>query len=51
MFKRLLYLKQLYPAEAFMMAIEKAEQYGLYNMPRLEKLIIRCVAGEFFNLS
>ena len=51
LFKRLLYLKQLYPAEAFMMAIEKAKQYGLYNMPRLEKLIIRCVAGEFFNLS
>jgi transposase len=50
-FKRLLYLKQLYPAEAFMMAIEKAKQYGLYHMPRLEKLIIRCVAGEFFNLS
>jgi transposase len=49
-FKRLLYLKQLYPLEAFLMAIEQAKQYGLYDLLRLEKIIIRCVAGDFFNL-
>jgi transposase len=49
-FKRLLYLKQLYPWEAFLMAIEQAKQYGLYDLTRLEKMIIRCVAGDFFNL-
>ena len=49
-FKRLLHLKQQYPAEAFMAAIQQAKQYGLYNLQRLEKLIIRYVSGEFFNL-
>jgi transposase len=49
-FKRLLYFKQLYPLEAFLMAIEQAKQYGLYDLTRLEKMIIRCVAGDFFNL-
>jgi transposase len=50
-FKRLLYLKQLYPADAFMSAIRQAKHYRLYDMLRLEKLIIRCVAGDFFNLT
>lgn len=49
-FKRLLYLKQLYPLEAFLMAIGQAKAYGLYDLSRLEKMIIRCVAGDFFNL-
>jgi hypothetical protein len=50
-FKRLLYLKQLYPLNAFLTAIEQAKQYGLYDLSRLEKMIIRCVAGDFFNIS
>lgn len=49
-FKRLLYLKQLYPADAFLQAIAQAEQYGLYDLSRLESLILRCVSGDFFNL-
>lgn len=49
--KRLLYLKQLYPADAFMSAIQQAKHYGLYDMVRLEKLILRYVAGDFFNLT
>ncbi len=50
-FRRLLHLQRLYPKEPFLMAIRQAKQYGLYDLVRLEKLIIRCVAGEFFNLS
>lgn len=49
-FKQLLYFKQLYPLKAFMQAIEQAHRYRLYNLQRLEKLILKCVSGEFFNL-
>ena len=47
---RLLNLKRMYPAEAFLRAIKKAEHYGLYDLNRLEDLIIKSVAGEYFNL-
>lgn len=49
-FKRLLELKRTYPEQAFMAAIGKAEKYGLYELDRLEKLIISFVAGDYFNL-
>ncbi len=47
---RLLNLKRMYPKEAFFSALKKAEHYGLYDLNRLEGLIIKSVAGDYFNL-
>jgi hypothetical protein len=40
----------MYPAEAFLSALRSAEHYGLYDLNRLESLIIKSVAGDYFNL-
>jgi hypothetical protein len=48
--RRLLELKRTYPAEPFMAAIEQALQYGLFDLSRLERLILERVAGDFFDL-
>jgi len=47
--KRLLNLKRTYPAAPFLAAIEQAAQYGLYDLSRLEALILKQVAGSFFD--
>lgn len=49
-FKQLLNLKQLYPLTEFMTAIEQAARYGLYDMKRVETMILRLVRSDFFNL-
>lgn len=49
-FKLLLNLKQLYPLAAFMLAIERAARYGLYDMKRVETMILRLLSSDFFNL-
>jgi transposase len=46
--RRLLNLKRTYPLEPFLAALEKALTYGLYDLSRLEKMIIEHVAGDFF---
>jgi transposase len=48
--KRLLNLKRTYPAAPFLAAIEQAANYGLYDLGRLEALILKQVAGSFFDL-
>ncbi len=48
--RRLLQLKQTYPAEPFLAALEQALQYGLFDLTRLERLILQRVAGDFFDL-
>jgi len=48
--KKLLFLKRTYPKEAFMAAIDKALHYKLYDLERLEKMILSFVAGDFFDL-
>ncbi len=48
--RRLLNLKRTYPTDAFLGAIEQAFQYGLYDLGRLERLILERVAGDFFQL-
>jgi hypothetical protein len=48
--RRLLELKRTYPAEPFLAAIEQALQYGLFDLTRLERLILERVAGDFFDL-
>ena len=50
-FNRLLNLKRTYPEEAFMSAIKQAYQYGLYDLTRLEELILKYIAGDYFNLA
>jgi hypothetical protein len=48
--QRLLHFKRLYPPAAFLKAINHAAQYGLYDLARLENLILEHVAGDFFQL-
>ena len=47
--RRLLDLKRTYPPEAFEKATIEALQYGLYDLARLEQMILSYVAGDFFN--
>lgn len=47
--RRLLALQRRYPAEPFLAAIEQALAYGLFDLNRLERLILERVAGDFFH--
>jgi len=47
---RLLQLKRTYPAQPFLAALEQALKYGLFDLTRLETLVLRHVAGDFFAL-
>ena len=46
--RRLLNLKRTYPHEPFVAALGKALTYGLFDLSRLEKMILEHVAGDFF---
>lgn len=46
----LLELQRTYPQQPFLSAIHQAARFGLYDLGRLEKLILQYVAGEFFRL-
>lgn len=48
--RRLLELQRSYPAEPFLAAVKQALQYGLFDLSRLERLILERVAGDFFSL-
>jgi len=48
--KRLIELKRTYPEDAFLSACEEALRYGLFDLTRLERMILARVAGDFFNL-
>ena len=48
--QKLLELQRTYPADAFEKAVETALHYGLYDLARVENLILSFVAGDFFNL-
>ena len=47
---RLLQLKRSYPREPFQAALQQACKYGLFDLTRLETLVLRHVAGDFFAL-
>jgi hypothetical protein len=47
---RLLQLKRSYPVQPFLAAVEQALKYGLFDLSRLETLVLRHVAGDFFAL-
>jgi hypothetical protein len=49
--QKLLNFKRSYPKDAFDKSIKRALEYGLYDLNRLENLILSMVAGEFFNLT
>jgi hypothetical protein len=49
--RRLLELKRTYPQEPFVKAIKEALHYGLYDLGRLERLVLSHVAGDFFNIN
>ena len=49
--QKLLELQRTYPADAFEKAVETALHYGLYDLARVENLILSFVAGDFFNLN
>jgi transposase len=46
--RRLIELKRTYPDGPFIAAVEQAWQYGLFDLGRLEDLILKHVAGDFF---
>ncbi|MDH4260270.1 MAG: IS21 family transposase [Gammaproteobacteria bacterium] len=48
--RRLLEMKRTYPAEPFLAALTQAQQFGLFDLGRLETLILKQVAGDFFDL-
>jgi len=48
--RRLLEMKRTYPEAPFIAAIEQALRYGLFDLGRLEALILKQVAGDFFAL-
>jgi hypothetical protein len=48
--RRLLELKRTYPAGPFLAGIAEALRFGLFDLQRLETLILKHVAGDFFNL-
>lgn len=48
--QKLIELQRTYPADAFEKAVETALHYGLYDLARVENLILSFVAGDFFNL-
>jgi transposase len=48
--RRLLDLKRNYPSGPFLAAVEKALVYGLYDLTRLEKMILNNTRGDFFDL-
>lgn len=48
--RRLLDLKRTYPPEAFEKALVQALYYGLYDLSRLEQMILSHVQGDFFTI-
>ncbi len=44
-------MRQDYPRPAFLRAVEEAVKYGMYDLHRLEKMILRNIAGDYFKLA
>ena len=49
--RRLIEMQRTYPADPFIAAIEQALHYGLFDLGRLEDLVLKQVAGDFFALN
>ena len=48
--RNLLDLKRTYPPEAFEKAVLQSLHYGLYDLRRLEEMILSQIQGDFFNI-
>jgi hypothetical protein len=48
--RQLLRLLREYPREPFLAAVREATRYGLYDLDRLERMILRRVARDYFLL-
>jgi len=48
--QRLLHLQRTYPDDAFLAAVEQALNYGLFDLARLERIILKNIADDFFEL-
>lgn len=48
--RQLLRMAREYPADAFLSAVREAAHYGLYDLDRLERMVLRRVAREYFLL-
>ena len=48
--RQLLRLLKEYPREPFQAAVREAGQYGLYDLDRVERMILRRVARDYFLL-
>jgi hypothetical protein len=46
--RKLLRMLREYPRDAFLAALEAATQYGLFDLDRVERLVLRNVARDFF---
>jgi len=49
--RKLLNLKRTYPWQAFLSALSRALHYGMYDLARLEQMILDDVARGLFHLS
>ena len=48
--RQLLRLLREYPREPFLASVAEAARYGLYDLDRLERMILRRVARDYFLL-
>ena len=48
--RQLLRLLREYPREPFLAAVREAARYGLYDLDRLKRMILRRVARDYFLL-
>lgn len=46
--RRLLQMRRDYPAKPFLEAVETAAHFGLYDLDRLERIVLRNIATEYF---
>ena len=48
--RQLLGMIRDYPREPLIAAVQEAARYGLYDLDRLERMILRCIAREYFRI-
>ena len=48
--RRLIQMVGEYPRDAVLKALAEAAQYGLYDLDRLERMVLRNVRNDFFRL-
>jgi transposase len=49
--RQLLRMMREYPRDALIAAVEEASRYGLYDLDRVERMVLRCIARDYFLLN